>query len=101
MYGHLDILIAFAHRQSDKNVTCWDIPNPLIFDEFMADCFDRIITGEGDVMAGKNASETIRADGINIQVYTNDFENDFISLSDIARKREGEYPGFVIQNWMR
>lgn len=52
-------------------------------------------------MAGKNATETIRADGINIQVYTNDFENDFISLSDIARKREGEYPGFVIQNWMR
>ena len=45
--------------------------------------YDTLI-GEGDVMAGKNATESIRADGINIQVYTNDFENDFISLSDIA-----------------
>ena len=38
---------------------------------------------------------------VTIRVYTKDFENDFISLSDIAKKREGEYPGYVIQNWMR
>ena len=30
-----------------------------------------------------------------------DYENEFISLTDIAKKREGEYPGYVIQNWMR
>ena len=46
-------------------------------------------------------TETINADGLTIRVYTKDFENDFISLSDIAKKREGEYPGYVIQNWMR
>ena len=46
-------------------------------------------------------TETINADGLTIRVYTKDFENDFISLSDIAKKREGEYPRYVIQNWMR
>ena len=34
-------------------------------------------------------------------MYTEDFKNDYISLTDIARKREGEYPRYVIQNWMR
>ena len=34
-------------------------------------------------------------------MYTVDFENDYISLTDIAKKREGEYPGYVIQNWIR
>lgn len=28
-------------------------------------------------------------------------QNDYISLTDIAKKREGEYPGYVIQNWLR
>ena len=45
--------------------------------------------------------ETIHADGIDIGVYTNDLKNDYISITDIAKKREGEYPGYVIQNWMR
>ena len=52
-------------------------------------------------MPNKMKTETINADGLTIRVYTKDFENDFISLSDIAKKREGEYPGYVIQNWMR
>ena len=52
-------------------------------------------------MPNKMKTETIIEDGLTIRVYTKDFENDFISLSDIAKKREGEYPGYVIQNWMR
>ncbi len=43
----------------------------------------------------------IHAEGIDINIYTSDYENEYISLTDIARKREGEYPGYVIQNWMR
>ena len=45
--------------------------------------------------------DTLHAEGIEISIYTNDYENEFISLTDIAKKREGEYPGYVIQNWMR
>ena len=55
----------------------------------------------GNCMANQIKKETIHAQGISIQVYTEDFKNDFISLTDIAQKRENEYPGFVIQNWMR
>ena len=49
----------------------------------------------------KIIKDTIHANGIDIGIYTADFENDYISLTDIAKKREGEYPGYVIQNWMR
>ena len=52
-------------------------------------------------MKEKIVKETIEVDGVSIQMYTEDFKNDYISLTDIARKREGEYPGYVIQNWMR
>jgi hypothetical protein len=50
---------------------------------------------------GKGVKEVINANGIDINIYTVDFKNDYISLTDIAKKREGEYPGYVIQNWMR
>lgn len=49
----------------------------------------------------KVAKEIIHANGIDIGIYTEDFKNDYISLTDIAKKREEEYPGYVIQNWMR
>ena len=52
-------------------------------------------------MAKKQIKEMIHANGIDINVYSVDFKNDYISLTDIAKKREGEYPGYVIQNWMR
>ena len=52
-------------------------------------------------MAKKQIKETIHANGIDISVYSEDFKNDYISLTDIAKKREGDYPGYVIQNWMR
>ena len=38
---------------------------------------------------------------LGLNMNTSDYENEFISLTDIAKKREGEYPGYVIQNWMR
>ena len=44
--------------------------------------------------------ETIHAKGIDIGIYTKDFENEFISLTDIARYKSDD-PTAVIQNWMR
>ena len=46
-------------------------------------------------------NEIIHADGVDIGIYTSDYENEYISLTDIAKRREGEYPGYAIQNWMR
>ena len=45
--------------------------------------------------------EKIKAKGFEIQVYTKDFKNDYVSLTDIARYKNTEDPRFVIQNWMR
>ena len=52
-------------------------------------------------MANKIVRETIHAKGIDIGIYTNDFENEYISLTDIAKYRNDNDPRFVIQNWMR
>ena len=41
------------------------------------------------------------AKGIDIGIYTKDFENEYISLTDIAKYRNDNDPRFVIQNWMR
>ena len=49
---------------------------------------------------GKIIKDTIHANGIDIGIYTQDFENEFISLTDIARYKSDE-PAAVIQNWMR
>ena len=51
-------------------------------------------------MARKAYKETIQAKGISIQIYTEDFQNDFISLTDIAKYKSDE-PNEVIRNWMR
>ncbi len=48
----------------------------------------------------KPIKETIIAKGIEIGIYTTDFQNEFISLTDIARYKSDE-PSSVIQNWMR
>ena len=48
----------------------------------------------------KIIKETIHANGIDISIYTTDFENEFISLTDIARYKSDD-PTAVIQNWMR
>ncbi len=49
---------------------------------------------------GKIIKDTIHANGIDIGIYTQDFENEFISLTDIAKYKSDD-PTAVIQNWMR
>ncbi len=49
---------------------------------------------------GKIIKDTIHANGMDIGIYTSDFENEFISLTDIARYKSDD-PTAVIQNWMR
>ena len=49
---------------------------------------------------GKIIKDTIHANGIDIGIYTQDFENEFLSLTDIARYKSDD-PTAVIQNWMR
>ena len=49
---------------------------------------------------GKIIKDTIHANGIDIGIYTQDFENEFLSLTDIARYMSDD-PTAVIQNWMR
>ena len=44
--------------------------------------------------------ETIHAAGIDIGIYTTDFKNEFISLTDIARYRSID-PRITIHNWLR
>jgi len=51
-------------------------------------------------MAKKPVKETIHAKGVDITIYTEDFQNEFISLTDIARYKSDE-PFIVINNWMR
>ena len=50
---------------------------------------------------GKIIKETLHAKGIDISIYTTNFESEFISLTDIAKYRNEDDPRFVIQNWMR
>ncbi len=49
---------------------------------------------------GKIIKDTIHAKGMDIGIYTSDFENEFISLTDIAKYKSDE-PKDVIKNWMR
>ena len=49
----------------------------------------------------KVTKEQISAKGFAIQIYTEDFKNDYISLTDIAKYKNNDDPRFVIQNWMR
>ena len=46
------------------------------------------------------ANEKMRVQGIDIQ-YKHVNEKDFISLTDIARYRNADYPSDIIQNWKR
>ena len=45
--------------------------------------------------------DTIEAKGFAIQIYTEDFKNDYISLTDIAKYKNSEEPNVVVANWMR
>lgn len=51
-------------------------------------------------MPKKPIKETIHAKGIEIGIYTTDFQNEYVSLTDIAKYRSIE-PRITIHNWLR
>ena len=51
-------------------------------------------------MADKIKKDVIHAKGFDIGIYTIDYENEFISITDIA-KYKSDAPNDVIKNWMR
>lgn len=51
-------------------------------------------------MPKRKIKETIHAKGMDIEIYSEDFKNEYISLTDIARYKSDE-PKDVIKNWMR
>ncbi len=51
-------------------------------------------------MANTPISDTIHAKGFSIRIYTTDFENEFISLTDIAKYKSDD-ANATICNWMR
>lgn len=48
----------------------------------------------------KIVKEVIHANGFEIGIYTSDFQNEYISITDIVRYKSDD-PTAVIQNWMR
>ena len=48
----------------------------------------------------KPIKEKIHAKGFEIQIYTTDFQDEFISLTDIAKYKSDD-PNATICNWMR
>lgn len=49
----------------------------------------------------KEYKDKISASGVEIAVISKGDEDDYISLTDIARKRNPEFPADVIKNWLR
>ena len=49
----------------------------------------------------KVKKDSIEAKGFVIQIYTEDFKNDYISLTDIARYKNVHEPKDVVKNWLR
>ena len=49
----------------------------------------------------KVKKDTIEAKGFAIQIYTEDFKNDYISLTYIARYKNVHEPKDVVKNWLR
>lgn len=49
----------------------------------------------------KIKKEQISAKGQSIQIFTEDFLNDYISLTDIAKYKNKDEPNVVVANWMR
>jgi hypothetical protein len=45
--------------------------------------------------------DIIQAKGFDIEIYTEDYKNDYISLTDIARYKNSYEPSDVIKNWLR
>lgn len=49
----------------------------------------------------KVKKDTIEVKGVAIQIYTEVFKNDYVSLTDIAKYKNREEPNVVVANWMR
>ena len=49
----------------------------------------------------KVKKDTIEVKGVAIQIYTEDFKNDYVSLTDIAKYKNREEHNVVVANWMR
>ena len=53
-------------------------------------------------MSAKKVESVIHAKGVDISVVTTvNNQDDYISLTDIAKYHNPELPGYVIQNWLR
>lgn len=53
-------------------------------------------------MANKKVESVIHADGVDIAVVTTvGSEEDYISLTDIAKHRNPDFPADVVKNWLR
>ena len=52
-------------------------------------------------MAENTFKDKITAQGMEISVLSQGNDDDYISLTDIARYKNTEFPSEVIQNWMR
>ncbi len=55
---------------------------------------------KGGITMSKILKETIHANGVDIGIYTTDYEKEYISLTDIARHRSID-PRVTIHNWLR
>ena len=62
--------------------------------------FAIIKSKKGELLMPKVIKEIIHANGIDIGIYTEDLQNEYISITDIARYKSDD-PTAVIQNWMR
>ncbi|MBR0129082.1 MAG: KilA-N domain-containing protein [Neisseriaceae bacterium] len=51
-------------------------------------------------MNKKIAKETLHAQSLEIAIYTQDFKNEYVSLTDIAKYRSIQ-PSITIHNWLR
>ena len=49
----------------------------------------------------KQHTYKVKAEGVDIEVRYGGLKGDYVSLTDMARYRNAENAGFVIQNWMR
>ncbi len=49
----------------------------------------------------KEYKETIHANGTNISVVSKGNEDDYISLTDIAKHKNPDYPADIVKNWLR
>ena len=100
IYIHIRVALSFTL----KRIGICEKMKTVIQQNFLEGKEDKAFQRDYDVITGgamgKIIKDTIHANGIDIGIYTQDFENEFISLTDIARYKSDD-PTAVIQNWMR